>query len=166
MTPNNAQLLVLKNDINTNTDPTFVGYRNTGNTGAMAGWYNVATTFIVYKPTEQTQQIGDVVNYVAVAALTTANIEKLNLFYVLQPNVFEPLKADQRQYMADVFSGALGGQGQATRDALDALYRRAALRGEKLYSTGTGTTVAPGALGPSEVQGDVTNDNIVAALAA
>jgi hypothetical protein len=48
--------------------------------------------------------------------------------------------------MTDTFSGALGGQGQATRDALDALYRRTATRGERLYATGAGTTVSPGVL--------------------
>jgi hypothetical protein len=155
-----AQLQTLKTDINTNTDPEFVSYRNSGNAGAMADWYNVDSTFIVFKPTEPTTSIGDVVSYVAVAALTDANVNKLNLFYTLQPQEFEPIRADQRQYMADVFSGALGGAGQATRDALDALYRRPALRGEKLYCTGTGTTVTPGALNAT-AQGDITTQNIV-----
>ena len=159
------QLVLLKTNINAETDPTFVNYRTTGQTGAMADWYNVGSAFIVFKPTEATTGIGDVVNYVAVAALTTANIEKLNLFYTLQPQNFEPINADQRQYLADVFSGALGGQGQATRDALDALYRRAALRGEKIYCTGTGTTTVPGSLN-STANGQMTNQNILDALAA
>jgi hypothetical protein len=159
-----AQLQTLKTDINANTDPEFVAYRNAGNAGQMAAWYNVDSTFIVYKPTEVTTDIGDVISYVAVAALTDANVNKLNLFYTTQPSNFEPAHADQRQYLADVFSGALGGAGQATRDALEALYRRPALRGEKLYCTGTGTTVAPGALNVT-AQGDITTQNVLDAQA-
>jgi len=155
-----AQLQVLKTDINANTDPVFVAYRNAGNAGGMADWYNVNSTFIVYKPSEATTSIGDVINYIAVAALTDANVNKLNVFYTTQPENFEPSHSDQRQYLLDVFSGALGGQGQATRDALEALYRRAALRGEELYCTGTGTTVTPGALNAT-AQGDMTTQNIV-----
>jgi plastocyanin len=159
-----AQLQTLKNDINANTDPEFAAFRTAGNAGQMAEWYNVDSTFIVFKPTELTTSIGDVISYVAVAALTDANVNKLNLFYTTQPSNFEPAHADQRQYLADVFSGALGGAGQATRDALDALYRRAALKGEKLYCTGTGTTVAPGALNAT-AQGDITTQNILDAQA-
>jgi hypothetical protein len=155
-----AQLQVLKTDISANPDPEFAAYRAEGNAGAMADWYNVDSTFIVFKPTEPTNSIGDVISYVAVAALTDANVNKLNLFYTTQPTNFEPTHVDQRQYLADVFSGALGGAGQATRDALDALYRRPALKGEKLYCTGTGTTAAPGSLNAT-AQGDITTQNIV-----
>jgi len=158
------QLQILKGDINTNPDPEFAAYRTAGNAGQMAEWYNVNSTFIVYKPTESTASLGDTVSYVAVAALVDANVNQLNLFYTLQPQNFEPAHADQRQYLADIFSGALGGAGQATRDALEALYRRAALKGEKLYCTGTGTTVAPGALNAT-AQGDITTQNILDAQA-
>ncbi len=158
-----AQLQTLKTAINSNTDPEFVGYRNAGNTGEMADWYNVNSTFIIYKPTEATTAIGDVISYVAVAALVDSNVNKLNLFYTTQPQNFEPSHADQRQYLADVFSGALGGAGQATRDALEALYRRPALRGEQLYCTGTGTTTTPGALNAT-ANGQMTNQNIIDAL--
>lgn len=159
-----AQLQILKGDINTNPDPEFAAYRTAGNAGQMAEWYNVNSTFIVYKPTEPTASIGDTVSYVAVAALVDSNVNQLTLFYTMQPANFEPARADQRQYLADIFSGALGGAGQATRDALEALYRRPALKGEKLYCTGTGTTVAPGALNAT-AQGDITTQNILDAQA-
>lgn len=159
-----TQLQTLKTNINTNTDPAFVQYRNNGQNNQMAAWYNVDSTFIVFKPTAPTDDLGDIVNYVAVAALTDANVNKLNLFYTLNPETFEPVRADERTYLADVFSGALGGQGQATRDALDAYYRRPALRGEQLYCTGTGTVAAPGALNATAF-GDMTDINIRDALA-
>jgi hypothetical protein len=159
----NAQLQTLKTNINNNADPEFVVYRNNGQTNQMANWYNVASAFIVYKTSELSAAIGTTVNYLAVAALTDANVNKLRLFVGdLNPETFAPNHSDQRQFMTDIFSGALGGQGQATRDALDALYRRPALRGEQLYTTGLGTTVSPGAL---VVEGDMTPANISAALA-
>jgi hypothetical protein len=64
---------------------------------------------------------------------------------MLNPENFEPT-ADVESYWDTTFGGALGGQGQATRDALVALWRRAATRGEALYATGTGTAIAPGTL--------------------
>jgi hypothetical protein len=42
MTLTTAQYQTLKTAINAETDPTFVGYRQTGQTGAMANWYNLA----------------------------------------------------------------------------------------------------------------------------
>jgi hypothetical protein len=158
------QLQVLKTNIAAETDPVFVAARNAQNNGQMANWYNVDSTFIVYKPSESTQQIGAVTNYIANAALTADNRDKINFFYLLNPNNFAPDRSDQRTYLADAYSGALGGEGANTRAALDALYRRAALRGEKLYCTGTGTTLAPGALNAT-AYGEITIDNITDALA-
>ena len=156
------QLQVLKTDIL--AQPTLVDFVNTGNVGQIAAWYNVDSTFIVYKQSESTQQIGAVTNYLANAALTADNRDKINFFYLLTPPDFNPSKSDQRTYLADAYSGALGGEGANTRAALDALYRRPALKGEKLYSTGTGTTVAPGALNAT-ANGDITEDNVADALA-
>jgi hypothetical protein len=51
--------------------------------------------------------------------------------------------------------------GAATRDALSALWRRAATRGEALYATGTGTTATPGVL---VFEGTISDANIGAAL--
>jgi hypothetical protein len=159
-----TQLQTLADDIVAETDPEFVGYRDSGQTGAMANWYNEDSAFIVYKPSESTFEIGEVVSYVAVEAMTDANLNNLNTFYDMNPATFAPIRADQRSYLANTFSGALGGAGQASRDALEALYRRPALKGEELYCTGTGTTLAPGAL-DATATGQVTNDNILAALA-
>jgi hypothetical protein len=158
------QLQVLKTNIAAVTDPVFVGYRNAGNYGQMATWYNEDSTFVVYKTSEFTQQIGAVTNYIANAALTADNRDKINFFYLLNPTIFAPDAADQRQYLADAYSGALGGEGANTRAALDALYRKFALRGEQIYSTGTGTTLAPGALNATAF-GDITPENVQDALA-
>jgi hypothetical protein len=113
--------------------------------------------FVVWKTLVQTGSIGKTVNYVAVAAMTTANLERLNNFLGMNPSEFDPGRADIRAFMADTFSGALGGQGQATRDALDALYRRNALLIEKILATGTGSTASPAVMGR---EGTITPDEI------
>lgn len=159
-----AQLPALKASIEAETDPTFVGYRTNGQTPLMTAWYNAASTFVVFKTSEPTASLGKTINYVAFEALTTANLEKFNTFRALNPDTLNPAKSDVRTFFANVFSGALGGQGQATRDALEALWRRFATRAEKLYVTGpgTGTTVDPGTL---VFQGSITDADISAALA-
>jgi len=162
MTLSTAQLPALKSAILAETDQTFAGYRANGQTPLMAAWFNEASTFVVFKSSETVAAVGQAVNYVAFEALTTANLEKINTFTRLNMQTFPPSKADVRSFWANVFSGALGGQGQATRDALEALWRRFAKRGEKLYATGTGTTLAPGAL---VFEGNITDADISAALA-
>jgi len=95
-----------------------------------------------------------------VSSLTTANRDRATTFLMLNPENFEPT-ADVESYWDTTFGGALGGQGQATRDALVALWRRAATRGEALYATGTGTAIAPGVL---VFEGTISDADISAAL--
>lgn len=117
-----------------------------GDANGLRTWLNSASTFVVWRKSVQTLEIGLVVNYVAVAAMTTANLDRVRIFYTMNPDAFDPSRSDIRTYMADTFSGALGGQGQASRDALDAMYRRTTSHAERILSTGTGSTASPGTL--------------------
>ncbi len=113
----------------------------------IAAAYNLkaSPSFVVRRSRVQTDEIGPVLNYVAVANLTTANRDRATTFIMLNPGSFSPT-ADVETYWSDTFGGTLGGQGQATRDALAVLWRREATRFERVFATGTGTSVAPGAL--------------------
>src|SRR5574343_869151 len=91
--------------------------------------------WVVWRSSVPTLDIGRAVNYVAVAAMTTANLDRVRLFCEMNPSSFDPSRSDIRTFMSDTFSGALGGQGQASRDALDALYRRNSTLAEKVLST-------------------------------
>lgn len=117
-----------------------------GNAAALRAWLNTASTFIAWRKSVPTNEIGTTVNYVAIASMTTANLDRVNVFYTLNPVSFDPSRSDIRTYMSDIFSGALGGQGQATRDALEAMYRRTANNYERALGSGTGTTATPGTL--------------------
>jgi hypothetical protein len=158
MTP--AQLQTLRTAIDAETDPAFVTARTLGQTSLMAGFYNSDSAFVVRRSRVASSEIGPVLNYVAVSSLTVANRDRATVFLTLNPESFQPT-ADVEAYWDSTFGGALGGQGQATRDALVALWRRAATRGEALYATGTGTAATPGTL---VFEGTISDANIGAAL--
>ena len=156
-----VQLQTLKTAILAETDPTFVAYRTNGQTDQMAVWYNQASTFVAYKTAVPMSDVGKVINYDAVAALTSANTSRIQTFQQLNPASFKPT-ADVRSFWDATFSGALNGQGQATRDALVAFWKRFATRCERLYATGTGTDASPGAL---VFEDNISGNTISAALA-
>jgi hypothetical protein len=124
---------------------------------AIAEKLKAPSSTVVWKQEVKTEEIGKVVSYVAVAAMTSANLNRVQTFEQLNPEEFDPSRADIRQFWADTFSGALGGQGQATRDALEALWRRTANRLESIYAVGTGTTATPATL---VVVGDVSYQDV------
>lgn len=159
---NTQQLQTLKAAILAETDPAFVLARTQGQTSVMRDFFNANSTFVVRKKLVNSKDIGPVLNYVAVSNLTTINRDRATTFVILNPDTFAPT-ADVEAYWDTTFAGALGGQGQATRDALVALWRRFATRFERLFATGTGTSVAPGAI---VVEGPITDADIGAALEA
>jgi len=116
-----------------------------GDSAGLVNYLNTPSAFIVRKPRVESAEIGPVLNYVAVSSLTTANRDRATTFVMLNPQSFIPT-ADVESYWDTTFGGALGGQGEATRIALRALWRRPALHVERLLATGTGTDSLPGTL--------------------
>lgn len=161
MTP--AQLTTLKAAILAETDAGFVAMRAANNEQGMADWYNGASTFVAWKKRVNSSEIGPILNYVAVAALTVANRDRATVFLALNPESFAPTE-DIASYWHSTFSGALGGQGANTQAALQALWRRIVKRGERLFCTGAGSDASPGTLGNFE--GDITAQDISDALRA
>jgi hypothetical protein len=143
-----AQLQAIKASID--ADPVLATIPNDPN-GAMyiASELNkeASPTFVVWRSAVTTAEVGDTVSYIAVEAMTDINRGRINTFYSMNPSSFNPSRADIRSYWSNTFSGTLGGAGQATRDALDALWRRNATNVEKIFASGTGTTVSPAILG-------------------
>lgn len=123
---------------------------------------NAATSHVVWRSSVPTAEIAAAISYVALDAMTIASQDRLKTFYVLNPVSFDPSRADIRSYFAGTFSGALGGQGQATRDALEARWRRTATRLEQLFAIGTGSTSQPATL---VVEGTISYQEVQAARA-
>jgi len=141
-----AQETTLAAAIRADTDPLVIAALAMRNDVGLAELYNAASTFIVWRKNIPTSEIASVDPiYVAIANLTTGNQTRMQLFLDLNPNSYSATAGIDAMFL-DLFSGALGGQGQATRDGLQALNRRAATKCEALFATGTGTTVDPGNL--------------------
>ena len=153
-----AQIQTLRTAILAETDPTFVGYRNNGQTTLMAAFYNANSTFIVWKTSVTRNEVGKTFVASALAAITAGNNDKLANFAAWNETV-NPSRADQRQFFDDIFSVAAGA---STRAALLALWKRPATRVERLFATGTGTDATPGLL---TLEGFVDDADISAALA-
>jgi hypothetical protein len=139
-------------------DPTAAALLAAGNWQEVRDWLNAMGTAIVWRSSVAIAEVGRVTNYIAVEAMTDANRGRINTFYLMNPVSIDPSRSDMRTYWANTFSGALGGQGQATRDALEALWRRTATRAERLLATGTGTQVAPATLG---LEGEVDDQSAI-----
>ena len=140
MTP--SQLTILKAAILAETTPAFVTLRQANNEQGMADWYNGASTFIVWKPTVTIIETGQVFNGTEWAGMTSANHTRLQTVAQYLSS-YNPGIADIRAMFNDIWSGA---GGTNTRAALLALWKRVALRGEKVFATGTGTDALPGTL--------------------
>lgn len=153
------QITTLKAAILAETDTEFVGYRTAGATGAMAGWFNLPSSFIVWKTSVHRNEVGKTFVASALAAITAGNNDKLANFAAWNETV-NPSRADQRAFFEDVFSVTAGA---STRAALLALWKRPALRGERVFATGTGTDGVPGTLA---YEGNISNDDVLSALRA
>ena len=64
--------------------------------------------FVVFKSSIPSSAIGTTISYVALAAVTSANLTQLQVFLQLNPVSFPPT-AGIRAFFATTFSGALGG---------------------------------------------------------
>lgn len=156
-----AQLTTLKVDIAANTNQiNGVPINTMPNSGdanfAIAKWYSTlaSPSWTVWKTTVTITEIGRKFNGSELAGLTTANVQRLTCIALYGTSGINPSLADQRAFFDDVFSGA---GGTITRPALLALWKRLALRIEKLFSTGTGTDLAPATMG---YEGSVTANDI------
>lgn len=156
MTP--AQLTTLKAAILAETAPAFVALRTGNETGQMAEWFNVNSTFICWKPSVTIEQTGAVFNGGEWAGMTSANHTRLQTVAQYLSS-YSPASAGIRAMFDNIWSGA---GGALTRAALLALWKRPATRGEKVFATGTGTDASPGVL---TFEGQISNSDIGDALA-
>lgn len=162
---NSSQLQILKTAIANETDVDFVAFRTAGATGAMAEWYNQSTAdFIVWKThltehdiVDMTSPDGTVWDWTAYIARSQGErdawVRMFNGTFSVNPSI-----AQVRKGMADIFSGPSGAN---QRTHLLAMGKRLSTRGEKLFATGTGTSLSPAQL---VFEGNITSNDIVFAI--
>ncbi len=156
----NAQLLVLKAAIAAETTPAFVAFRQAGDKGSMAAWYNGShPTFIVWKGSVTIRETGQAFNGSEWAGMTSANHTRLQTVaqYLM---TYSPAVPGTRAMFDDIWSGA---GGTSTRAALLVLWKRPARQVEKLYASGTGSDASPATL---VFEGAITSSDINDALEA
>lgn len=97
----------------------------------------------VWKTNVSITTVGDSINGTELAGLTSLNVTRLQAIAQYSPGGVNPSLADRRQFFDDIFSGS---GGTTTRANLATLWKRSATRGEKLYTTGTGSAASPATL--------------------
>lgn len=150
-----AQLVTLKADIL--ADPVLAAMPMNSD-----GAYDIAVilnkkaspTFTVWRTNVPSAEVGIAMNSNEVAGLTTANTNRLLVMQAYSGGMFNPSFPDVQAGFNSVFSGAGGVQ---TRTGLLALWKRAALRIEKILATGTGTDLAPATM---SAEGQITPDDV------
>lgn len=158
MTP--AQLPTLKAAILAETDAAFVALRTAGATGAMADWYNVASTFVSWRTDVTSDQTGNAWVGTDIDGMSALNMQRLQLLLASSSiGIFDMSRDDRRAGFENPFGTNAN---NASRVAMRAAWKRFATRGEKLFATGTGTDTTPGKFG--SFQGSVTNSDIVQAI--
>lgn len=159
MTP--QQLTTLATAIAAETDAAFVEFRSQGATGAMADFYNEPhATFIVWRTSvTQDEIMQNGFDWTRVDNLNNGPARVWEWMFNNQERAINPSKLNVRDGIEAVWKGTAADL--AVRAAVYVHCKRNATKGERLYATGTGTTVAPGTL---VFEGFVTNTDIVAAL--
>ena len=117
--------------------------------------FNPAWT--VWKTFVSLTEVGNNFDGAEVEGLTTAESNRLQVMAGYSADGINPSLLDRRAFFAGVFSGA---GGTVTRPKLDALWRRLATYGEKIFSTGTGTSVSPATL---TFEGSLSYQDVLAA---
>jgi hypothetical protein len=113
--------------------------------------------FVVWKTNVSITAVGDAINGGELSGLTTLNSTRLQTIALYSTNGVNPSIADRRQFFDDVFSGA---GGALTRAKLLTLWKRLALRIEKVYAVGTGTDASPATL---SFEGTITYRDVTTA---
>ena len=135
----------LRIDILASLDPEVIAARTIRNDTELARLYNLDTTFVVWRKGIPSGDVGRAIVYTAIASMTSLNQTRLQVFMQLNPMPFNA-SLDIDSMFQDIFGGTLGGGGAPSRAALAAMLRLFARRAERLLTTGTGTTLAPGDL--------------------
>lgn len=164
MALNQTQLQILKAAILAETDATFVGYRNNGQTTLMADWYNQAASpaFKVWRTSvsridiyNNTSDEGTTWNWTFYK--NQSAVEQGAWTQMFMGDQADFSKTNLRSGIAVIFTSASA----ANATHALAIGKRNATRGEKLYATGTGSAASPATL---VFEGSITDLDISAAL--
>lgn len=155
------QMATLKADILAATDQATVDARANGQTTVLAGIYNQAAdpAFYVWRTSFTPEQARDAISGGdGLAQLDNLTAGKRDsLLWVFEGNT-NPSNATQRNAIV-----SLCGTQNTLKAAIAAAQKRTVTRAERLFVTGTGSEVSPGALG---WEGTLSGDDVASAMSA
>jgi len=160
MTLTNAKLTTLKAAIAAETDTTFVGYRTSGATGAMADWYNLASTTDAWRDNVTAQEIDEASDYSSFDSVVAGKRDAWALFLQYAPR--DMAKNKNRKVVTDVWGNATAGS--IAESILQASVKKAS-KGEMVFGGSSATTGTVTAIKRNLVY-TFRNEDIVLALAA
>ena len=163
-----AQLALLKADILANTNQAVIAGLNNGDSGGIAAWYNLdaAPEFWAFRYNVTAKEVSDAIHLDEVANITSADSDRaVKLFQIrsFDGGQFHGNSASDRAAWDDVFSAAAG---DASQQAIAALWQRPATNAEKVFALGTNTGVSAATADTTSFQGSVNVQDISSALAS
>jgi len=149
------QLPALKAAILAETDAAFVAYRQAGAIGAMAAFYNEPSAFYVWRSNYSEDQIASSIDkgITQLDALTASKRDSL-LWWAGRSH-------DMRLAESQAAVNDLCGSQNTLKSAVLDGGKRLLTRGEKIFSSGTGTLAAPGA---TTYEGTINEYDVVQAI--
>ncbi|MBK7356392.1 hypothetical protein [Propionivibrio sp.] len=121
-------------------DTTALGYMTNAEDAALAAWFNVPTTFVVYRSQLPTD-LSRMAILVGASQLDNLTVGKRDALLWLCSESLNPNDPNVRQAISD-----LCGSQNTLKNSLLASLKRFATRAEKALATGTGTDADPGTL--------------------
>ena len=155
----NSQLATLKAAILSETNAAFVTLRNSGATGAMADWYNVASNTDAWRSNVPAIESDDAPDYSTFDALAAGKRDSWTLFLGFSRDF---TRNKVRKWVTDVWGPAIASSN--AENILKAGVEKAR-RGEVVFGgnvTSTGTVSATN----RTLVGTISNENVVSALSA
>jgi hypothetical protein len=157
---NQTQLTTLKTAIFASVDPAVIAARQISDDTALAALYNLPSTYIVWK-TSLTRIVAMSVGFdwTAVDNLTNGQARIWDYLFENDSRAMNPADSSQRDGLAECWKG--NAAKLANQVSILALCKRDATEYEKVFASGTGTTLTPGTM---TLTGAVTAQSISDAL--
>lgn len=134
-----SQLTTFAAALAAETDSTLAALRDSGQTGAVAAWYNEdSSAFYVWRNSVPLSEYRDAITWTEVDALSVGAARIWEWLTGGMTLPLEPSRAEVRSGLAECW-----GAGTTTRTDMTAVSKRLATRAEELFATGTGSEADP-----------------------
>ena len=154
-----AQLATLKAAILAETNATFVALRSSGATGAMAAWYNEASTTDAWRISVPPIDSDAAPDYTTFDAISAGKRDSWGIFLAFTRDY---TRNKVRKWVTDVWGNATAG---SNSEAILQAAVEKAKRGEVVFGGSVATTGTVSATKRNFI-GSISNEDVVAALSA